>query len=113
MTIGSNHYIFVSGTASILGEKSMHVGDVKKQTLTTIENIFKLFSKENQESLGLEFDVSKIRFSHLRAYVKYKKDIPIVKEICQSRLNSNSSLYLVSDICRKDLLVEIEGVFKL
>jgi enamine deaminase RidA (YjgF/YER057c/UK114 family) len=113
VTIGSNPYIFVSGTASILGEKTMHVGDVGKQTLTTIENIFKLFSKENQESLGLEFDVLKIRFSHLRVYVKFKKDIPLVKEICQSRLNSNSSLFLISDICRKDLLVEIEGVFTL
>lgn len=111
VTIGSDHYIFMSGTASILGEKTIHVGDVEKQTLTTIENIYELFSKENQESAGLEFDVSKIRFSHLRVYVKYKKDIPLVKEICQSRLHSNSSLFLISDICRKDLLVEIEGFF--
>ena len=111
VTIGSGHYIYVSGTASIRGEKTMHVDDVEKQTLTTIENIFQLFSKENQESLGLKFDVSQIRFSHLRAYVKYNKDIPLVKKICESKLNSNSSLFLISDICREDLLVEIEGVF--
>ena len=111
VSIGLNHYIYVSGTASILGEKTVHVGDVKNQTLTTIENIFQLFSKENQESLGLDFDVSEIRFSHLRAYVKYNKDIPTVQEVCESKLNSNSSLFLISDVCREDLLVEIEGVF--
>jgi len=111
VSIGSDHYIYVSGTASIRGEKTMHVGDVEKQTFTTIENVFHLFSKENQESLGLKFDVSQIRFSHLRAYVKYNKHIPLVKKICESKLNSNSSLFLISDVCREDLLVEIEGVF--
>lgn len=111
VSIGSSHYIYVSGTASILGEKTMHVGDVENQTLTTIDNIFKLFSKENQESLGLSFDVSEIHFSHLRAYVKYNRDIPVVRKVCESKLNSNSILFLISDVCREDLLVEIEGVF--
>ncbi len=111
VTIGSKQYVYVSGTASILGEKTMHVGDVKKQTETTIDNIFRLFSEENQQALGISFEVSDIRFSHLRVYVKYQDDIPEVKKICLSKLNCNSSLFLVSDVCREDLLVEIEGVF--
>jgi len=45
--------------------------------------------------------------------VKYNRDVPIVKKVCESKLNSNSSLFLISDICREDLLVEIEGVFTL
>jgi len=111
VTIGSRNYIYVSGTASILGEKTMHVGDVKKQTLTTIENIKRLFSKENQEVLGLKFDVSEIQFSHLRVYVKKMEDVPAVEKICDAELNCKSSLFLESDVCREDLLVEIEGVF--
>ena len=111
VSIGNRNYIYVSGTASILGENTVHVGDVEKQTVTTIENINRLFSKENQEQLGLDFDVSKIRFSHLRVYVKRQEDIPAVERICESMLNCNSSLYLESDVCREDLLVEIEGVF--
>jgi hypothetical protein len=111
VTIGSRNYIYVSGTASILGEKTMHVGDVEKQTLTTIDNINRLFSRENQEKLGLDFDVTKIRFSHLRVYVKHQEDIPKVERICESNLNCNSTLFLESDVCREDLLVEIEGVF--
>lgn len=111
VTIGSRNYIYVSGTASILGEKTVHEGDVEKQTLTTIENIKRLFSKENQDKLGLDFDVAKIQFSHLRVYVKYKKDIPAVQKVCDSELNYKSSLFLESDVCRENLLVEIEGVF--
>lgn len=109
--IGSRNYIYVSGTASILGEKTMHAGDVEKQTLTTIENIRRLFSRENQEALGLNFDVTKIQFSHLRVYVKKMDDIPAVEKICKEELNCKSSLFLESDVCREDLLVEIEGVF--
>ena len=111
VTIGTRNYIYVSGTASILGEKTVHEGDVEEQTLTTIENIKRLFSKENQDSLGLKFDVAKIQFSHLRVYVKFKKDIPAVQKVCDTELNCKSSLFLESDVCREDLLVEIEGVF--
>ncbi len=111
VTIGSRNYIYVSGTASILGELTMHVGDVEKQTLTTIENIRRLFSKENQKHLGLDFNVSEIQFSHLRVYVKKMEDIPVVEKICYAELNCKSSLFLESDVCREDLLVEIEGVF--
>lgn len=105
--------MYVSGTASIVGELSLYPGDVEKQTITTIENIFGLFSRENQDELGVDFEVSQIQFSHLRVYVKQKNDFATVKAICQSRLNSKSFLYLESDICRDDLLVEIEGIFAL
>jgi len=111
VSIGKGNYIYVSGTASILGEKTVHVGDAEKQTLTTIDNIKRLFSKKNQEQLGLDFDVSKIRFSHLRVYVKHEEDIPAVQKVCDAELNCKSSLFLESDVCREDLLVEIEGVF--
>jgi len=111
VTIANRNYIYVSGTASIMGENTVHAGDVKKQTVTTIENINRLFSKENQKKLGLDFDVSRIRFSHLRVYVKNQEDIPAVERICDSMLKCKSSLFLESDVCREDLLVEIEGVF--
>jgi len=111
VSIGPRNYIYVSGTASILGEKTVHSGDAEKQTMTTVENIKRLFSRENQDKLGLDFDVSRILFSHLRVYVKERKDIPVVKKVCDRELNCKSSLYLISDVCRENLLVEIEGVF--
>jgi hypothetical protein len=113
VTLGGRHYVYVSGTASIVGEKTMFPGDVDKQTRTTIENIFELFSAGNQDKLGIELDISQIQFSHLRVYVKHQKDIPAVKRICEAELNCKSSIYLESDVCREDLLVEIEGIFTL
>jgi hypothetical protein len=113
VSIGDRHYAYVSGTASILGEKTMYPGDVEMQTKTTIGNIHGLFSRESQNLPGLDMADSGIRFSHLRVYVKYQEDIPVVRKICESMLNFESSLYLQSDICREELLVEIEGICEL
>jgi hypothetical protein len=109
---GKTH-IFVSGTASILEEETIGIGNVVVQTHTAIENIFQLFSAENKKMHGLDVDPAHIPFSHLRVYVKHQKHIPRVKAICEERLNFNSILYLQSDVCREDLLVEIEGMFTL
>ncbi len=103
--------MYVSGTASIVGEETQHPNDVEKQTITTIENIFELFSGANQKELGIEFNVDEIEFSHLRIYVKRQEDFLKVEAVCKSMLKSKSFLFLESDICREDLLVEIEGIF--
>lgn len=113
LKLDGKSYIYVSGTAAIIGEDSMHPEDVEGQTLTTIDNINELFSMKNQKVLGLDFDFSSIHFSHLRVYVKHLEDIPCVRELCQQKLKCKSSLYLQSDICREELLVEIEGMFTL
>jgi len=103
--------MYISGTASIVGEKIVYPDDVEKQTITSIENIFELFTRENQGELGVHFDVSQVEFSHLRIYVKNKEDFQAVEAICRSMLKSKSFLFLESDICREKLLVEIEGIF--
>lgn len=113
VVIDGNCNMYVSGTASIVGEKTLFPDDVEKQTITTIENIFQLFSPENQEELGIRFDPGHIEFSHLRIYVKHREDFQKVKTVCKSMLKSKSFLFLESDICREDLLVEIEGIFSL
>lgn len=111
VVLDGNCYMYVSGTASIVGEETLHPDDVEKQTVTTIENIFELFSPENQKELGVAFDPDKIEFSHLRIYVKHQKDFSRVEAVCKSMLKSKSFLFLESDVCREDLLVEIEGSF--
>lgn len=92
---GDAETVFVSGTASIIGEESVAVGDVAAQTKTTLENIRIL-----SDSCPL---VS------LRAYVKHANDIETVREVCQASWPSCDALYVVADVCREELLVEIEG----
>jgi hypothetical protein len=38
----------------------MHPDDVEKQTITTIENISELYSRENQDEFGIHFDMSQV-----------------------------------------------------
>jgi len=101
--------IYISGTAAILGEKIVDKRNLEKQTLVTIENIKNLISVENFESIGLHLNPEKKSFSYIRTYIKSQKDISVVKAICEKQFKSENFQYLVSDICREDLLVEIEG----
>jgi len=101
--------IYVAGTASIRGEETVGIGDVEAQTLTTIENIAELTSKENLKQAGFQAESAAEPFSYLRVYVKHAPDIPRVKNICEQAYGKIPSLCVVSDICRDELLVEIEG----
>ncbi len=101
--------IYVSGTASIRGQKTVGIGDVAAQTQTTIENIAELTSRQNLEQAGFQPESEPDPFSYLRVYVKYAPDIPLVKSICEKAYGRVPILYVVSDICRPELLVEIEG----
>ncbi len=92
-----------------MGENIVDKENTEKQTLVTIENIKNLISVENLKSIGLHLNPEKKSFSYIRTYVKHQKDISAVKAICEKQFKSENFQYLVSDICREDLLVEIEG----
>jgi enamine deaminase RidA (YjgF/YER057c/UK114 family) len=102
--------LFVSGTASIIGQETSGKGDLEEQTTVTIENIEKLTSRENLvlhcPQLICE-DPNK--YSRIRVYVKNAIDIPLVKSICSKHFGNIPAIYIQSDICRTDLLVEIEA----
>lgn len=95
---GDERIVFVSGTAAIVGERSVAPGDVEAQTRTTIENIAAL--------------VGGTRLSHLRAYVKRRGDLATVRRICEAAYGSIPAVYVVADICRDELLVELEGAWR-
>jgi enamine deaminase RidA (YjgF/YER057c/UK114 family) len=102
--------VFISGTAAILGQDTIKENDITKQTITTINNIHKLISFDNLRDCGLLNATKKKSLSYIRVYVKHKDDIKIVRDICVKYFGDIPALYLVSDICRENLLVEIEGV---
>jgi enamine deaminase RidA (YjgF/YER057c/UK114 family) len=109
----NNHHsvVYISGTASIVGQKTIGRGDVREQTSNTIQNIESLISSENLQNCALfpaEVNLGR-EFKYIRVYVKNNEDIPAVKEICHQHFGNTPSLYVQSDICREDLLVEIEG----
>lgn len=113
MAIVQGHFVntMVSGTASIVDQRTVHIGDVAKQTEQTIENIERLiaeenFARHNMPGVGATLkDIAK-----LRVYVKRPEDYENCREIVEAKLPDIPAIYLHADVCRPDLLVEIEAV---
>jgi enamine deaminase RidA (YjgF/YER057c/UK114 family) len=111
LLLGDYVTTWVSGTASIVDSETRHPGDPAKQTEQTIQNIERLIAPENFGLHGLKgagaglHDLAKIR-----VYLKRPEDLPKCKAVCERRFGAIPAIYAVADICRPDLLVEIEGV---
>jgi enamine deaminase RidA (YjgF/YER057c/UK114 family) len=106
---GYSGIIYVSGTAAVRGEDTIPEEDVQSQTRATLENIDTLISAENLQSIGVNIGSFSAQLSQLRAYVKNEKDLPQVKSICRDHYGDIPSQYVISDVCRQALLVELEG----
>lgn len=101
--------LFISGTASIVGQETVGLNDVEKQTYVTIDNIEQLASVANLRSHYPELTVFPDKYAYVRVYVKNEEDIPAVKVICQGNFGAVPMTFVKADICRADLLVEIEA----
>jgi enamine deaminase RidA (YjgF/YER057c/UK114 family) len=102
---------WISGTASIVSSESCHPGDIERQTAQTIDNIERLIGSENATRHGLNGAGATLRdLAKVRVYLKRPEDLAKCRAVCERRLGSVPALYLVADVCRPELLVEIEGV---
>jgi enamine deaminase RidA (YjgF/YER057c/UK114 family) len=108
---GKNTTVFVSGTAAIKGENTIPDSDVTVQTKVTFENIEKLTSDQNLSIHGLILPYKEKSLSLIRVYVKYETDIVAVQKICESSYKNIPCIIVQSDICRDNLLVEVEAVY--
>ncbi len=109
---GENALLFISGTASITRSETRHVGDPAAQTHETLDNIEALVSPENLQQHGLlGFGANLDELAVGRVYVKWPAHEQAVRAACEARLPGVPLIYTCADVCRPDLLVEIEGVF--
>lgn len=97
--------IYISGTAAIKGEESNSSTCAAEQTAETMEIMDRLVSKENIPAVN-----NGARYNTLRVYVKRASDIAAVKEFMEEHYPVADKHYLIADICRPELLVEIEGI---
>jgi enamine deaminase RidA (YjgF/YER057c/UK114 family) len=103
--------IFISGTASITHSETRHAGDAAAQTRETLDNIAALISGENFSRHGLPgLGTTLDGIGLVRVYIKRKDDYQRVRAVCEERLGELPTVYAVADVCRPDLLVEIEGI---
>ena len=102
--------ILVSGTASIREARTLHVGDVAAQADLTLDNIEVLISEENLQAYGYNGGWGLSDLSQIRVYLKEGADLDIVRQVCERRCKGVPALYLQANVCREDLLVEIEAL---
>ena len=113
MAVVQGHFVstLVSGTASIVNSRTCHPDDIVRQTEQTIENIERLIAPGNFARHGLPGAGATLKdIAKLRVYVKRAEDHEPCREVCERLLPRVPAIYLHADICRPDLLVEIEAV---
>ena len=99
--------LFVSGTASIVGHRSLHIGNTARQTRETLTNIEALLSEANRVTRGAHFELDSLAY---KVYVRRPEDLALIQSELAATLGSQAQvIYLQADICRQDLLVEIEA----
>jgi len=104
----SGSILFISGTASIVGHQTVHPGDVAAQTRETLINIEALLGEANRVSGAPRFGMETLA---CKVYVRNSADLPLIQSQLHTALGREAQVvYLQADICRQDLLVEIEAI---
>lgn len=101
--------LFISGTASVVGHESRHMGLPETQTLETVNNLRALVAHADELS-GTTRSHQSSR-SRYKVYLRQPEHLEAVQRALSIPLFASSQIvYLQGDLCRRELLVEIEGV---
>lgn len=107
---GGRKGLFISGTASIVGHETVHRGDVRGQTRETVTNLRTVCAVASQRA-GRPFAAEDL---DLVVYLRHPADLGAVREELAAALGANSpalrgAIFVQADVCRADLLMEIEA----
>lgn len=107
---GGRVALWVSGTASIVGEHTVHHGDVPAQLAETLTNLHAVIAAANQRCTA-GFTLAGLVCT---VYVRHVADLAFIRAAFEAAVGPDSlaarqAIYLQADVCRSDLLLEIEG----
>lgn len=100
--------VYISGTAAIKGEESADTAETIQQAELTMQIMDRLTVPEN-----MPVPCTARIYSLLRIYVKNCDETASVKQYMDTHYPAVPKHYLTSDICRDELLIEIEGVARI
>lgn len=92
-------FLFISGTASIIGHKSVEVGNLERQLEVTSDNIEHLLKTANPYNRELKT---------FKVYLRHPHHLEQTRAWLKKRYPHVEAVITLADICRIDLLVEIE-----
>jgi enamine deaminase RidA (YjgF/YER057c/UK114 family) len=105
LALQDSSMLFVSGTASIVGHESRHLGDVRAQTEESLRNVQVLLQQAALPACQRLQDLC------FKVYVRQAGDYSAVREqMHQHGLDQAATLYLEADVCREELLMELEAL---
>jgi enamine deaminase RidA (YjgF/YER057c/UK114 family) len=107
VNLGGRDMLFISGTASIVGHQTLHHGDVVAQTRECLQNIAAIVAEANRQAPDADFRLDTLAY---KVYVRHSENLASVRrEMAQFIGGPVSVVFLQADVCRADLLVEIEA----
>ena len=109
----SSELLLVGGTASVRGEDSVHVDDLASQCRETYVNLASLVSAAIGKKLTSSAKLPRLLagFRDLRVYYPDRaREAEIEESIKENFPNLRHLEMLHADLCRAELLVEIEGI---
>ena len=113
---GDRQALFISGTASIVGHETLHLGDVRRQTEESLANIAAVLGAAVVLDAAAAPAAAPWSLQALTCtvYIRHAADFAAVREVFERVAGAQSAaareaVYLRADICRADLLVEIEA----
>ena len=110
-TWGNKIHFYVSGTAIIVGYKTLHINDVSAQLNEAINNVETLITHANNQhntQLNAQDDLL-----YMKIYIRRKEDVSKINKVLAARLSDDTPrILLLGDMCREDLLVEIEAFYQ-
>lgn len=98
--------LFVSGTASIVGHQTVHPGDVRAQTAESLDNIAAVLEAARPLTLRGGFALDDLGY---RVYVRHADDLATIRAVLSEWVGSAPVVFVQADVCRSDLLVEVEA----
>jgi enamine deaminase RidA (YjgF/YER057c/UK114 family) len=102
--------VFLSGTAAIRGHATVAAKDLAGQLACTIENLRAI---GEVTGIGAELGAGPHWQRSFKVYLRHTADLPpVMSQVMRELLRpADTVTYLKADICRADLLVEIEAAF--
>ena len=94
----------MSGTASIVGHVSQHEGDARAQLAETLRNLATVTAHAGAKHHTAH------RQDLLKVYVRDATLVPMIAEQLRAAYPGASPIFLAGDICRRELLLEIECI---
>jgi enamine deaminase RidA (YjgF/YER057c/UK114 family) len=106
--------IFVSGTASVVGHVTRHPDDLKSQIQETITNLGSLLEHISAQYRKDNEGVSPTLTPEvLKVYVRHAQDLETIQQQITLAYPAVPTVYVAADICRSDLLLEVDGIWNL